>query len=407
MKVGIYCRVSSDEQATKGVSIHDQQKRGIEYCLQMGYDYELFVDAGFSGTLDIGQRPRLDALMDLVYAKPREIDAIFVTDYDRLSRSVELGFLLKKEFLERGVKLIENGNEINLNDESQDLLVGLKNLISSHEVKKLVARLKRSLERNVMDGKAGGGSLYNYGYTKDGNKKLVIDEYESVVIKDIYSSYINGLSTKEIAEKLNHEGVPTKRMRMMDGSLLVKNKKRGATDKVKKTEFKWSQTVVHKILTNTVYKGERPYKGKKYPCPAIIDADRFDLIQSMLKRANNFKNTNNKHFYLLKGLMKCGGCGNNFYGRKKTNLTDNYYTCSTHIFGNWCGNKGVGIDNLNNLVWVALLNLPNDIENLVNVNKQNYTSNIQINIDKYSSTILENNIKINRLMDLYSEGKVR
>ena len=406
MKVGIYCRVSSDEQATKGISIHDQEKRGIEYCESKGYDYELFIDAGYSGTLDLSKRPRLDALMDLVYADPKEIDAIYVTDYDRLSRNVELGFLIKKDLINSGVILIENGVQIDLKDESQELLVGLKNLISAHEVKKLVSRLKRALERNVIDGKVGGGYLYNYGYKKDENKKMVIDEYEAEVIKRIYNSYLEGESTKNIAVLLNKDQIPTKRMRMKDGSLNVKNKnkKRGATSKVKQTEFKWSQPVIYSILKNTVYKGERPYKGKTYPCPQIINSEVFDLVQSKLKQANNFKNTNNKHFYLLKGLMKCGFCGSTIYGRKKTNLHDNYYACAVKIKGSVCSNKGIGIDYLDNLIWKSLINLPTDIENLVIKNKSIYKDRLSNNISSVIEKIEKNSKRIDRYMELFADG---
>jgi site-specific DNA recombinase len=405
MKVGIYCRVSSDEQASKGISIRDQEKRGIEYCESNGYEYELFIDAGYSGTLDLTKRPRLDALMDLVYAKPKEIDAIFVTDYDRLSRNVELGFLIKRDLINSGVILIENGVQIDLKDESQELLVSLKNLISAHEVKKLSSRLKRTLERNVMDGKVGGGYLYNYGYKKDQNKKMVIDDYEAKIVRRIFNTYIDGVSTKKIAVSLNNDNIPTKRMRMKDGSLMVKNKRKGDSEKIRQTQFKWSQTVVLSMLKNTVYKGERPYKGKTYPCPPIIDADIFDLVQKKLKQANNFKNTNNKHFYLLKGLMKCGFCGSTIYGRKKSNLSDNYYACASKIKGGKCDNKGIGIDYLNDVVWKSIINLPIDIENLVIKNKALYKDRLADNIKEIEEKIAKNNNRINRYLELFVDGE--
>jgi site-specific DNA recombinase len=45
MKVAIYCRVSSEEQASKGVSLRDQKERGIEFCEKNGYEYEVFEES--------------------------------------------------------------------------------------------------------------------------------------------------------------------------------------------------------------------------------------------------------------------------------------------------------------------------------------------------------------------------
>ena len=45
MRIAAYVRVSTDEQADKGNSIHEQQERLAAYCKAMGWDLpEFFID---------------------------------------------------------------------------------------------------------------------------------------------------------------------------------------------------------------------------------------------------------------------------------------------------------------------------------------------------------------------------
>ena len=152
MKIGIYTRVSTEEQKKTGISLRDQEQRGIEFCIRNGYEYEVFSDGGYSGELNIEQRPELNRLVEKLLSKPKEIDGIFVVDIDRLTRDAKVGFLLKQIFIEYDIKLFNvDGFEINLRDENEDLMMGIKFLLSSFELKKLRVRIKRSLERNVKD----------------------------------------------------------------------------------------------------------------------------------------------------------------------------------------------------------------------------------------------------------------
>ena len=357
MKVGIYCRVSSDKQKEKGVSLHDQVERGKDFCISNGYDFEVFKDGGYSGTLPIVERPQLDLLMTKIFLN--EVKGVYVVDWDRFSRDDKVGFVLKTTFRDNGVKVFDSNGEINLHDESQELLLGIKILLSSYEIKRNKVRIKRSLERGVIEGRVGGGSLINYGYTKGENKKLIIDEFESEVIQLIFNMSVEGSGTKVISNYLNDNGVPTKRMRIQSGSSLkVKGKK--------KTHFVWRDSVVYSILTNPIYMGQRRFKGSFYPSPVIIKKEQFEVVQQLLKERKHFKDTTNKYFYLLKGMVHCLKCHNRFYGRKREDLSDNQYICSSQRYSDtYCKTRGINIDYLNNYVWDSILKLPNEIRGLI------------------------------------------
>jgi site-specific DNA recombinase len=394
MRIGIYIRVSTEEQKRTGISLRDQEQRGIEFCIKNGYQYEVFSDGGYSGELDIEERPELSRLVDKILCNPKEIDGVFVVDIDRLTRDSKLGFMLKQIFFDNDIKLFNSdGTEINLHDENDDLMMGIKLLLSSFELKKLKVRLKRVLERNVKDGKVMGGPFKPYGYMKGPENKLVVFEEESEVIKRIFQMCIEGLSTRKISEKLNEDGIPTKRSKEEKGYLTFNGKKH--------TQFYWRDVTIHRILRNTLYKGERQYKGNTYPCPIIIEEEKFELVQRILTQRNNFKDTTNKHFYLLKGLIVCPVCGMRFYGRKRVDLSDNQYICCSQRLRNFCGNRGINIDKMNKIIWDLVINLPNNMKMIMLENKDEYHIKLEKNLKKYQQKVKVKKDEVENILDLF------
>jgi len=394
MRIGIYIRVSTEDQKKFGVSLRDQEQRGIEFCLRNGYEYEVFSDGGYSGALGIEDRPELNRLVEKILVKPKEIDGIFVVDIDRLTRDTQLGFALKKLFEENNIKIYNReGSEINLNNENDDFSMGIQFLLSNFELKKLKVRLKRVLEKNVKDGKVMGGPFKPFGYKKGPENKLVICEEECEVVKRIFQLCIEGLSTRKIADKLNEEGVPTKRSKSEKGYLTFNGKTQ--------TQFYWRDAVIYSMLKNSLYKGERKYKDKIYPSPIIIEEEKFELVQRILNQRNNFKNTTNKHFYLLKGLIVCPVCGMRFYGRKRVDLSDNQYICCSQKLKNFCGNRGINIDKMNKIIWDLVIDLPNNMKMIMLENKNDYQINLEKSLKKVNQKLKVKMDEVENILDLF------
>jgi site-specific DNA recombinase len=344
MILGIYTRVSTEEQADKGISLDNQVNRGKQLAIQNSWEYKVYQDAGLSGSLSSDKRPGLNAMMTDIANK--KIDGVYVLDSDRLSRAgiVEVT-MIKDIFKQNNIRYFEFDRELDLNDFNQGLLSDIKVLLDNFEIKKTGARIKSVLEGNIQKGKVSGGPLISFGYTKDANKMMVIDEDERKVVEYIYKLALEGKGTKVIANILEDEGILTKRGRVQNSntSMLVKGKQ--------KETFKWRDAVVYRILTNPIYKGKRLYQGKEYDCPAIVSEMTFDMVKQKLSTRNQFKDTTNKYDYLLKGLMHCQICGGRFYGHKRANGKDNTYICNSQRYsGEWCGNRGINIDWLDDFV---------------------------------------------------------
>jgi site-specific DNA recombinase len=350
MKLGIYTRVSTDEQAQTGLSLENQTYRGKEFAIKMGWGYKVFSDAGLSGGLTYSQRPGLSSLLGEMINK--KIDGIYVINISRLSRGDVLETAqIKKIIKDNKVKLFVDKGEVDLFDINSNLLLNLQENFAEYERLQTGQRIKSVLERSVMKGKVNGGPFQAFGYTKDANKMLVVKDDEAEVVRLIYKLAIEGKGTKVIATTLNEKGILTKRGRTKTGkSMMVKGKE--------KTEFVWRDAVVYRILTNTLYKGERFYSGKIYECPAIVTKNTFELVKQKLSTRNFFKNTTNKYDYLLKGLIHCPVCEGKFYGHKRQNGKDNAYVCNSKRYGGeFCGNNGINIDYLDSLVMDNILKL--------------------------------------------------
>lgn len=397
MKIGIYCRVSSDEQSKTGVSIHDQKQRGIEFCLGDNHEYEVFTDAGYSGSLPTNERPALKKMMDKIFLE--EIGGVYVVDWDRLSRLKSHSFALKETLKTNNIKIFTSSGAVNFDDETSDLLNDIKILLAEHEIQRLKTRIKRSLERSIKNGKVNGGPMIAFGYTKGEEKKMIIEAEEAEVIKLIYKLCLNGNGTKKIANYLNDNKVPTKRMRVNSGSLKVKGKL--------KTEFLWRDSTIHGILKNSLYFGDRLYKGKVYPSPElkIIEQAEFEAVQVVLLERKHFVNTTNKYFYLLKGLIMCTKCDSRFYGKKRKGLRDNHYGCaSQRNKGEFCGNRGINIDQLDEHVWSAVVQLPNDIRNTI-INEDDPLIDKQIKaLNKLNKQIEKLNIHSEKLIEHFAQS---
>lgn len=336
MILGIYTRVSTEEQAEKGISLDNQIHSGNQFAKKLGWEPKVYQDAGLSGSLSPDKRPGLKAMLnDIVNGK---INGVWVFHENRLSRlSIVETTVIKDIFRENKIRYFEWETELDLHDINVSLMSGIKTLLAEYERKNTGATIKKHLLANIQKGKVSGGPLITFGYTKDANKMLVIDEDERPVVEYIFKLALEGKGTKVIAGILDKEGILTKRGRVDVGkSMMVKGQK--------KDTFTWRDSVIYRILTNTMYHGKRLYKGEYYDCPAIVSELTFNMVKDKLSTRNQFKDTTNKYDYLLKGMLHCQTCGGRFYGHKRANNRDNTYICNSQRFGEWCGNKGINID---------------------------------------------------------------
>ena len=349
MKLGIYCRISKLKEGND-LSIDDQKQKGIAKAKELDLPYELYIDEGVSGAVEsISERPQFERLIGDI--STNVISHVFCYDQSRLERNPQMRFIINDLFRKNNIIFItQMGGIEDLNDPQQQFFGDLLSVINKFHVTTTKIKVKSALRLRVNEGKTRG--VMPYGYTKDDNDMMIIDENEAIIVKRIFDLSLSGTGTRTIAEILNNENVPTRYNIISSGTISVRNKYTNVITTRKKKDVQWAPNTVMNILKNSIYKGERVYSGITTQVPAIFTHEYWNRVNFHLPENKNNSGKKVEYRYLLKGLLRCGVCGRNMYGHKRLNKHDNHYMCSSkRIRGENCGNRSINIDKIEYLIW--------------------------------------------------------
>ncbi|MBG9944393.1 recombinase family protein [Brevibacillus formosus] len=409
--IGIYARVSTEEQAKSGFSLDDQ----LRECRKKAATSEAaeYIDDVSGEFLD---RPALSRLRQDV--KDGIITKIVCLDPDRLSRKLMNQLLITDEFDKRGIELVFVNGEYAKTPEGQ-LFYSMRGAIAEFEKAKINERMSRGRREKARQGRVLR-DFQIYGYSYDSEKEqIVINEAEAAVVRLVFDLFTQPNDLVEgingIAVYLTSKGVPTKR---------------GASV--------WHRQVVRQMLMNEAYVG-RFYQNKwntegmlgnqfrqpdekirmkmrpkeewiLLPCPSIIDEMKFEHAQRLLKESRRRWAGRSFNEYLLSGLVRCGTCGNTMPGRKAKNWSQHVfeYTDVKNTAG--AKNKGCGrrvrCEQLDNQVWETVaswLNNPDEIA--VAVEDKVETPFEQVELERLQKELEKTKTGRKRLLKLFASGE--
>lgn len=202
LKVVGYVRVSTEQQASDGVSLAAQREKIEQYCAL--YDLDLIAvveDAGQSAkTLEReGLRQALDSLND------DEASALIVSKLDRLTRSVaDLSILLEKYFASR-FDLVSVGEQVNTGTAAGRLVLNVLMSVSQWEREAISERTKTALQFKKSQGQRVGSIPYGFELAADGGAMEENPE-EQEIIRAVLKFHQAGLSLGKIAAQLGAHG---------------------------------------------------------------------------------------------------------------------------------------------------------------------------------------------------------
>lgn len=308
MRVALYPRVSTIEQAKEGYSISEQTERLKKYCEAMGWQiYKIYTDAGYSGgSMD---RPGLKTMLSDI--KAGKIDKVVVYKLDRLSRSqLDTLYLIEKVFLANDTDFVSMSENFDTSTPFGRAMIGILAVFAQLEREQIRERMSVGKEGRAKEGLWGGGSTVPTGYDYiDG--KLVINEFEAMQIREARDLALKGVGFRTIANLFNQKGYARK----------------GGT---------WTAKTVKYALRSRLYVGEMKYGGNYFPGKheAIFTQEEFQVIAEFLeKRA--LENAKHKKLCrtvstLLGNMIYCKNCGARMAkqagGRRPNNIIE-YYAC--------------------------------------------------------------------------------
>ena len=378
--LAIYTRLSKEDKVS--TSIVNQTREGKEFALKNNLKYTIYNEGeGVSGGAEIKDRPQLNRL--LLDIRNGDIKAIWFRNQNRLERNSATYVIFISEAKKYNVDVYFNDKLHNFDNPSDNLLGNITSAVNQYQRDLQASQTKRTLKDNVRDGKVW--SVVAYGYKSD-NGYLAIDKEEAIVVRDIFKMSLSGKGTDSIANDLNDKGVSSRKGKLFRGK------------------------TIQGMIKNTIYKGKRLYSNEYYDCPNIIEPDLWQKVNDNLKNNRNNSGKKVDHKYLLKGLLKCGECGRNYYGRKRLSGKDNSYMCSSKRYKELsCCNKRILIPFLDELIWSQLFSkklfLKAYQDFIDNNDNDLIVSRIKKENNVIEKTISSNKNKINKLIDNFIDNE--
>lgn len=310
MKAALYARVSTVAQGAEDkASIPEQVRRIEQYCQTKYYTIaDRYIDIGYSGA----KKNRPEFLRMLADAKQGKFDVVVCWKADRLSRGMYPAAALMEviEPLDITLEAVEERLDMNY--------FAMLAVVGKMEIDNFAARTKLGREDRAKNKQLHpGGHYIDYGYAiKDG--KIVVAEKEAAWIRDLFLWVGNGNSSRSWVKYANEHGFVTRHSAQ---GVLPQQVSIWLRNPIYKGEYQWNKS--------TIKSGKR----KKLPetehitikCPPIVSAELWDRVQERLKLNKKYSRGNARHFFLLRGLLRCRECGKSFVGG--TSGSYRYYEC--------------------------------------------------------------------------------
>lgn len=282
-RVGLYVRVSTEEQALKGFSIEAQIAALEEYCKENGLKIvDIYSDEGISGAKPPLKRPALKRLLDDV--ESGKIDMILFTKLDRWFRSVKEYFKVQDVLDNNKVEWKAIQENYDTTTANGQMAITIFLAVAQNERDRTAERIKVVLDHKRKNKEACfGGRALPFGYKKevDGNgiSRLIKDPETQQAVQEFWDILLksNNLN-KAIRHMVNEYGIHK--------------------------DWKSWKRMTQSDFYCGIHRGVQDY------CPAYVSPEAFLKFQER----DVVKGTPTGVAYYFRGLMRCPECGHKLCG---------------------------------------------------------------------------------------------
>ena len=191
----IYIRVSTEEQAKKGISLDAQKERLTAFCTAKVLEmYKIYMDDGYSAGST--NRPALKELIE--DANEGRFSNILVYKIDRFSRNLKDLIIMLDEFQKKKINFISATEPIDTTSAIGNAFMQIIGVFAELERGMVAERVKLAFEKKI-----NSKEFLNrppLGYKIEG-KTLKIIEKDAAKVRDIFNMRIKGMNYKDICEK--------------------------------------------------------------------------------------------------------------------------------------------------------------------------------------------------------------
>ena len=230
LRVAAYARVStdSDEQFTSYEAQIDYYTQYIQRNQEWTF-VKVYTDEGISGTNTKHRAGFNEMIEDALAGK---IDLIVTKSVSRFARNTVDSLVTIRKLKEKGVQVYFEKENIYTFDGKGELLLTIMSSLAQEESRSISENVTWGQRKRFADGKVNLPYKQFLGYRKgaDGFPEVVPEE--AVIVRRIYTRFMEGLTPGAIAKELTADGIPTPSRKQ-----------------------RWQTSTVESILQNEKYKG--------------------------------------------------------------------------------------------------------------------------------------------------------
>ncbi len=254
LRVCAYARVSSDseDQLNSFASQVNYYTKYIQAHEKWTF-VDIYADEGITGTSAAGRNEFQRLMQD---CRQGRIDRILVKSVSRFARNVQDCLEAVRELKQLGVSVMFEKERIDTALISSEMMLSMMSAFAQEESVSISNNLRRGAFMRMKNG-TFRLSQAPYGYRLDTQGRLCPQPEEAAIVRRIYDEFLSGMSIREIACKLESEGIP---------------KLRG--------EPVWTYMGVQYILTNERYAGDEMFQ-KRYTTDTLPFKKEINRGQKM------------------------------------------------------------------------------------------------------------------------------
>ena len=288
MKAAGYIRVSTTDQATKGLSLQAQRDLLTRYAQDHGMTLVgIYADEGKSAAKSLEKREAL--LTMLRDAESRKFEVILFKDITRWSRSSSQYFKVQERLdaCHVGWIAVEQPYLETVTPTGRfqvSVMLGTSQLEADQTAQRIKFTQDAEVNRGFFPFPA---HCAPFGFTtekRDGHNHLIPKPDEAEIIRDIYATYLKTGNVTRTAEAMQA-----------------------------KYGLVRTPSNLHRTIMNPIYKGE--FRGVQF-CEPLITPEDWDRAQ----RIGQHRICKSKYDYVFSGITYCGICG----AKMKWNAPDGY-----------------------------------------------------------------------------------
>ena len=325
LRVAAYCRVSTDSEDQLNSFAAQQTHYNELIRSHDGWQMaEIYADEGITGT---SAKKRKDFQRMLSDCRKGRIDKILVKSISRFARNTKECLEITRELKAMGISVFFEEYNIDTRMVTSEMLTAILASCAQAESESISKNMKWGIHKRMEAGTYVASSV-PFGYRwVDGT--LVIHREEAQYVKYIFSEYLSGRNTDDIAMELRSlsETVSVLRARKWSYQAIVqmlKNEKYIGDCLNQKTYM--TEELPRRCMRN---RGEHAQYYVSDAHPAIIDRETYAAVQALLQVRSRGHVRHTVQTSPMAARIVCGNCGAAF--RRKQTSGRYVYACRTRL----------------------------------------------------------------------------